>query len=380
MRAYHPLLPLLPLLSLLAALFAASFGPSLAQADSAQRAKEAEEAYHNLELDKAIDLIDDALRVCGRDCPPEERGRLFVLRGIFVHGQVNGADEAREDFKRALESDRSAAIPPMLSTPAIEATFAEAQASLPPKESASISETTQEPAQADGARLFCSSDDDCLGGERCDGSQCVPEDRVEARPRVWDRVFLELGYSLTMATAKSNMIAASTPPLANPGDDPQLDLIPENDSYLLPGTHGCEAGDGEYCVRVSEGLAVFAHGLHLGAGIYITERVGVALRLRYSPGGGQGALSNFLVGARVHYRLTEPQREGFHAAIFGGLMAGQIQVRPKQKPTVEGGPIERPWAATGLGGVEVGAKIGYRITPAFGVFASPEIYALFPDF
>lgn len=388
MRAFLPpshlrSLTLRPAVTLLLFAFFAAPAPTLAQdqasAEHEALAVRAEEAYHNLEIDEAIQLIDEALGACAMQCEAHERARLFVLRGIFVHGQPNGGDEAREDFKRALRLDHEASVPTMLSTPAIEALFSEARESVPPP----LEESPRAPSELpEDARLSCSLDTDCAIGESCENGHCVPAPSTtsEPAPRAWDRVFLELGYSLTMATARSNMIAASTPTLHSPGDDPQRDSILENDSYILPGTHGCEADEGEYCVRVSEGLAVFAHGLHIGGGVYLTDRVALALRLRYSPGGGQGALSNFLVGARVHYRLTEPRREGFHAAIFGGVMAGQIQVRPKQKPTVEGADIDRPWAATGLGGLEVGAKLGYRFTPNFGVFASPELYTLFPDF
>lgn len=197
--------------------------------------------------------------------------------------------------------------------------------------------------------------------------------------RRWQRLFLEVGYSLTLGSAHPGMRAASLPGLLVPGQDPQSDGLPYNDAFIAPGTHGCEAPDGEYCVRVVDAGLVFAHGVHLGFGAYITERFALSARMRFAPMAGDGPLARFQIGLRAHLRLTEARMTGFHASIFLGGMAGQIQLRPAQTPHPLAETIDRPYVRTGLGGLEVGSKLGYRFHPSVGLFASPEVYVLFPS-
>jgi outer membrane protein OmpA-like peptidoglycan-associated protein len=195
----------------------------------------------------------------------------------------------------------------------------------------------------------------------------------------WDRFFLEVGYSLTLGSAHPHMRAASLPALLDPSDDPQTDGLPHNDAYIASGTRGCEAPAGEYCVRVDDAGLVFAHGIHLGFGAYLTERFALAARVRVAPMAGGGPMSHLLVGLRAHVRLTQPRRQGFHASLFVGGMAGQIQLRPAQAPTPPATTIDRPYVRTGLGGAELGFKLGHRFTENLGIFVSPEAYVMFPS-
>jgi outer membrane protein OmpA-like peptidoglycan-associated protein len=310
-----------------------------------------------------------------------------VTQGIIVHGSTGGTDEARAAFAQALNLDPSVRPDPMMSNPDVEALFEEARAqhaasaasaTSPEAAAASVSTTSvaaDSPHRARGA--VCTIDDNCEAGLVCDAGVCA--DAPEPSEGPWNRFWIEAGYSLTMASAHHNMTATSTPGLA-PGVDPQTDADLTNDSYYLPGTNGCDASSGDYCVRVNDGLTAFAHGVHLAFGGWVTERFGLAARLRISPRASSGPMSHVVVGARALYRVVVPRREGFHLSVFGGVMAGQIQVRPKQEPTPPSEDVDRPWVRTGLGGLEVGANVGYRITPAFGLFASPEFYILFPDF
>jgi len=197
--------------------------------------------------------------------------------------------------------------------------------------------------------------------------------------RQWQRLFLEVGYSLTLGSAHPGMRAASLPGLLVPGQDPQEDGLPYNDAFIAPGTHGCEAPEGEYCVRVNEAGLVFAHGVHLGFGVFLTERFALSARMRYAPMAGDGPLAHFQLGLRAHLRLTEARMRGFFATVFLGGMGGQIQLRPEQRPHPRAQTIDRPYVRTGLGGLELGSKLGYRFHPSVGVFASPEVYVLFPS-
>lgn len=192
-------------------------------------------------------------------------------------------------------------------------------------------------------------------------------------------MFLELGYSFGGASAHPGMRAASMPPLLRPDDNPQFDGVPFNDAYMPPGYGGCPADATDYCVRVNRPGFTFVHGLHGAFGGYFNARWGMAGHVRYGFGSGpDGTLRNVVVGVRGLYKLTRPRLTGFHASLYLGVMAGQIQVRPRQAPTPPATDIERPWGQTGLGGADLGVKLGYRFAPTFGIFLSPEAYVMFP--
>jgi outer membrane protein OmpA-like peptidoglycan-associated protein len=332
------------------------------------RAK-AEGAYFEMEMDAALRYIDQAVSLCMMGCSPNKQASLKVMRGMIVYLAQGDEAKARSHFRKGLEVDANVTTDPMLSTPAVEKLFQDERARFLAERSGTKPADSRPSAPPSP---YTTSDEP--------DAEVAPEAPGVGRTVKWNRGFLEAGYSLTMASAHKSMRAASSPTLENPGDDPQLDNLPENDSYILSGTHGCDAPPGQYCVRVTQGLTAFAHGLHLGGGYFVTERFGVGGRLRWNPNTGDGVMSNILVGLRTYYQTSEPKLTGLHAMLFAGFMLGQIQTRPKQRPTAPGDPIDRPWVRTGLGGLELGAKFAYRFTRNLGVFASPELYALFPAF
>lgn len=192
-------------------------------------------------------------------------------------------------------------------------------------------------------------------------------------------MFLELGYSAGGASAHPGMRAASSPALLRPDDNPQFDGVPYNDAYMPPGYGGCPEDASGYCVRVNRPGFSFVHGVHGAFGGYFNTRWGLAAHVRYGLGSGpEGTLRNLVVGVRGLYKFTRPRLTGFHASLYVGVMAGQIQVQPRQSPTPPASDIERPWGQTGLGGADLGVKLGYRVMPAFGFFIAPEAYVLFP--
>lgn len=207
----------------------------------------------------------------------------------------------------------------------------------------------------------------------------VATQRSSPREVAYQRFFFELGYSIGAGSAHPGMRAASLPSLLQPNDNPQTDGYPYNDSYIPSGTGPCDVAASEYCVRVNRTGLSLVHGVHLGLGWYVTPRFGLSTRLRIAPSAGGGPMSHVVVGLRGHFKLSKPRNEGFHAALFIGGMAGQIQVRPDQVPTPPAQSIDRPFARTGMGGAELGVKIGHRFTPNVGIFLSPEAYVLFPE-
>jgi outer membrane protein OmpA-like peptidoglycan-associated protein len=338
------------------------------------RAK-AEAAYFEMEMDAALRYVDQAVSLCMMGCSQSKQASLKVLRGMIVFLAQGDEAKARVHFRKGLEVDPDVTTDPMITTPAVEKLFHDERARF-------LAERSGKKSSGAGPVAAPPSpyDTPAEGEDEPEAQASGGEEGGIRRTVKWNRGFLEAGYSLTMASAHENMRAASSPTLDSAGDDPQLDNRPDNDSYILSGTHGCDAPPGQYCVRVTQGFSAFAHGLHLGGGYFVTERFGVGGRVRWNPNSGDGVMSNILVGFRTYYQLSEPKQTGLHTMLFAGLMLGQIQVRPKQRPTTPTDDIERPWVRTGLGGLEVGGKVAYRFKRNLGVFASPEIYTLFPDF
>lgn len=241
---------------------------------------------------------------------------------------------------------------------------------------------TPDPAETTvGLGGACTSATTCAAGLTCTNHTCsTSADSASGSSSgdgTWMRYWVEAGAELTMGTGHDGLRAADSPTLSAGAIDPQLDALQENDSYLLGGTNGCAASN-PYCVRVTENGSAFAWGLHLGAGMWLTERIGLGLNVRLAPQSGGGTLSHAQMGLRLQYRIIVPRPTGLWLSAHIGGSVGQVQVRPKQEPTTPGGAITRPWAQTGLGGVQVGGTVGYHFSRSVGVFFTPEFYALFP--
>jgi hypothetical protein len=352
----------------------------------------AESAYLEMEMEQALALLDEALANC-RTCTRALRANLKVMRGTILFVAHGDEAAASAQFREALRLDARTTIDPMLSNPAVEALFERVRAkhegrpaagpppaspySVEPPPASEPGSTSAPGPEPEPVELAPQTPDDALLEEPEEASR---ERRSDPSPPRKSRVFVEAGYSLTLAYAHGNMRAATLPESVSlPGVDTQTDPYPENDSFVLSGTHGCTAPAGTYCVRVNRSGMTFAHGLHVGAGVFITERFALGARVRWSPRSGDGPLNNLILGLRAYYQLTQTEEVGVHILAFVGAMAGQIQVRPSQQPTGDA-EIERPWARTGLGGAELGAKIVYRFVPNTGLVLSPELYTLFPDF
>ncbi len=324
--------------------------------------------YRAARFDGAQAALVEAIAICDREgCPPSTEARIFVGLGSLAH-RAGDLLRARVAFDHALSVDPNARADRALSDAAARAAFADSLA---------------------GRRLDDTDDagaapaEDPPGADAPPGNDAPedvgPDEPADAAPRGWrGHVFVEAGYGLAGATVGRGMEAASRPSGIAPGADPQTDADPTNDAYDLAGTFGCDAPAGTYCVRVTDPGLAFAHGVHLGAGAFVTERVGLSLRVRIAPSAGGGALAHVLLGARVHVSLLDDARGGLGVALFGGPVVGQIQLRPKQQVTPGANDVERPFVRTGPAGAEVGAAITYAITDALGVFASPSLYVLAP--
>ncbi len=395
----HPLLHPFLCSAVLAVLLGTLSTPSRAAAQSAvdtaqTQAAAAREAYHSLDLDEAQRLAREAVDTCEQGgCAGPDMARYYVLQGMVEYAATQDRDRARAMFRQAVHTDAAVELDPELATPDLQAILIDAREDVMIDGATSpeaVAAAHQEDAPGGREGSSCRTDDTCHSGFICEDNLCVAGERVEPEGP-WQRFFLEVGFNMAAATASHQMTPTSIPTELRVagGLNTQTDmtssgeLVTSNDSYYLGGTEDCNASapaagevatEDNYCVRVTEGLFVFAPGIHVGIGAWITERIGISARARVGFGDGGGTLSFIQVGLRAHYRLLIPRPTGLHMEIFLGGAVGQIQVRPKQVGA------DRPWARTGLGGVDLGVNLGYRFTPNVGVFVQPGVYALFPDF
>jgi hypothetical protein len=332
--------------------------------------QQAMEAYLNLEIEQAKLLLVEALTLAERaGLEGRALARTYVNLGVVTVGGENDRQSAFEFFKAALDEDPGVWPDPATSTPEVDEAFhlargryeMETGTSLPGRADLSPEDMMQGLAD-DGERL---PDPEGPDGER----DAVEEYDFGELPRT----FVHVGFSIGAATARSGRPADPQPPDDCFADDGQL--RPECQSYRVPAQEDCDGPDA--CVRVNEPGLLPAMGLKLTVGHYILPRLALATTVRIGFQGGDGFLSQWMIGVRAQYLFTDLAAEGFNAAAFVGGSVGQIQVRPDQG-RVGDTPVRRPFVSSGPGSFQLGAVLGYRFTRNFGIQATPEVHMFLP--
>ncbi|MDW8245422.1 MAG: hypothetical protein RMJ84_02485 [Sandaracinaceae bacterium] len=151
--------------------------------------------------------------------------------------------------------------------------------------------------------------------------------------------------------------------------------------YLPAGTPNCNpegnpAKGDPYCFFVETPGFVANFALRLDLGYHVAPFLALTGGARVQPASGQGTLSFMLIYGGLEFQITNPIETGFHlhAHLRGG--AGQIQVflsRANQTP-------HAPWGRSGLGMVDAGLTLGYRLHRNFGVYLQPTCVLSFPSF
>jgi hypothetical protein len=129
----------------------------------------------------------------------------------------------------------------------------------------------------------------------------------------------------------------------------------------------------KYCVRVKKPGFVPNLALRLAIGRFITPKISLAALLRYQFSAGKGSLSHMLIGARAEYLFSQPKSKGLMISGFAGLTFGEIQAQAPAART-----SGAPFVKSGMMGVHAGANFRYRLSPHFGLFASPELDVQLP--
>lgn len=227
----------------------------------------------------------------------------------------------------------------------------------------------------------CRTNGDCSEGLLCrddfcsiaDGSEDTADDDGDDK-----RYFVDVGFSVGLAPVGSGQKADVSPPVsvatkaAALPDGQQLAYL-EGEGWACKSREGANGGTEFYdCnVHVENGGLVPTLALHLQAGYRINEQFYASLMGRIQLARGEGTLAGILLGVRGGYVLLDQGSKGYAADVFVGAGVGQIQ------PQVVS---DGPYAVSGTGAFEVGARGMYRITDGVSVVLSPHLFTMFPTF
>jgi hypothetical protein len=344
--------------------------PAMAQGSPEQRVLElnqqAMDAYMHLEIERAKGLLIEALGIAERaGIEGRALARTYINLGVVTVGGERDQQSAFEFFKAALDADPSVAPDPSTTTPEVDEAYELARGRY---------------EMETGRRLPRGGDltpEELLAGVGQDGDG--PSDDPRDASSVYDygelpRTFFHVGFSFGGATARSG----------KPADpQPSDDCLGENrgaphcDSYRFPAEDAACDGT-EACVRVNQPGWLPVLGIKLTFGHYILPRLAFATTLRFAFNGGEGFMSQWLVGARMQYLFVGTGATGFNLAGFVGGSVGQIQVQPDQGRGAGGERMARPFITSGPGSFQAGAVLGYRFARNFGLHLTPEMHVFLP--
>lgn len=109
--------------------------------------QQAVEAYHGLELDRAVQLLEQALTLAEQhNLGGQELARTHAHLGIVVIAGLSDTSRGLTHFQRALQADPNVQLDPQLSTPEISRVFREARSRLA-GQTAQPSATSTQPAE-----------------------------------------------------------------------------------------------------------------------------------------------------------------------------------------------------------------------------------------
>jgi hypothetical protein len=239
----------------------------------------------------------------------------------------------------------------------------------------------------------CNDDNDCGEGLACYDNFCAlgtkggkKDDSDGDAPGF----YFDVGVGVGMALVTNGMKADSAPPeqVAVDGTNmsgwdrasaPTPDQLAAARSYVAGQGWDCEVTpDFSYrnCNVVVGSSGLVAVPILTGAiGYHLTPRLSMALNARYQFGYGEGGLGGFSGGLRLDALLTEPAATGLVFGMFGGILAGPLQARPKRTDGKDG-----PYAMSGFVGVQAGVRAGYRFTRNLGLVITPAANLMFGPF
>lgn len=215
-----------------------------------------------------------------------------------------------------------------------------------------------------GSGESCHDDNECIPDFVCSDEICIPQDTARSGSHSPPKFFIQTGLTAGFGYATQGMPSDS----ARDGTK----SAEYNAGWITSGTSSeCKYST---CVNVQQPGFVPTLAGRFTIGYYLSRRIALAGTVRYQfASGGNSPLASMLLGGRLQYLITQPKAEGVILAAHIGASVGQIQLHPVQ-PEGSG----RPWARSGLTGIQLGSTASYRFTRNVGIFATPEFHFMFP--
>ncbi len=291
-------------------------------------------AYHGLELERALSKLAEALELAQQpQVPRQRRARIRLSLGIVVATGVGDRQTAFGHFVGALCSDPDIEHEAELATP-------------------DVIELLQS-ARGEAERIGCIPDEQELEESKRPwiDPEVAPFLRKKKPPvkPIADALvvspFFQVGMALGLAMLSDGM----------PADRPPQGLTTVDGG-------GC-------CIDLAEAGVVAHEAARFVLGLRVGPDLSVATLLRVQFHAGNGQLAGLLVGGRLEYELWRPGKLGPSVSLFGGATAGQIQVRA---------PRTDAYVLSGTGGVHLGTGLRYVADEHVALVFSPELDVQFP--
>jgi hypothetical protein len=248
----------------------------------------------------------------------------------------------------------------------------------------------------------CSSDNDCQSGLACDDDVCITGERASSgddddedeesssssSSRGGKKVYVDANIGVALVYVGSGRAADRSPKAAVDEVSKMGVDAAQADRLLQARGFDCATSTNDNgqlvasncAVAVNPGGFVAVPVLNLAVGYRLTPKLGAAVTGRFQIGSGEGPLAGIQLGLRGEYLLTKPADDGLELGVLAGLAVGQIQAQPPAKGSLKG-PYATNAKLDGVGmGINVGAKIGYRINKTFGLNVLPVMHIGLPNF
>lgn len=299
-------------------------------------------AYHELDIDRALGLLQQALQLAeAQQQGGEALAMVHLALGVVHAAGLGDAPTARAHMHQAVCAHVAIEHDMLVATPALE----------------ELLQSARQDARAMGcpgeARAVVQSTDPELPPVFKKRKPKKPEQRPRRRTKGPDGgggrgMFVQVGPAIGISRIDRGMAADRTDPGLSP-DDPRACCVQIRSAGLTP--HG----------------AVRAH-----VGVFVSESVALAAVLRVQLRAGQGPWAGLLVGGRVEHIAWAAGRRAPSLSWFAGMGAGRLDVQPATGTS-------GVYATSGLAGAQLGAGLRVPMGERSAFVLSPELDVRFPD-
>jgi len=308
----------------------------------AQLRMQAMDAYHALDIERALALLDEALSLArARRLPVGTRSQLQLSLGVVHAAGLGDAMTGRAHMHRAVCGDASVELDMLLATPALDDLLVAAR-----QDARSLG------CNFDAVRVKQAHDDELPPVLK---PKVVPPPNppispppIAPRTEPGRGMFVQLGPTVGVGLIDSGMAADRPPPGVAPGEP------------------------GACCLQVRSG-GLTPHGAMRGSvGVFVSETVALSALVRVQLRAGEGDWAGLLLGGRVEHLAWSGGRRRPSVSWFTGMSAGRIDVQPASGESTA-------YATSGPAGAHLGSSLRVPMGAGSAFVLSPELDVQFPD-